>query len=69
MPLPPLQGSAPRKMSGCDLRWERRLRITFPRLGVLLDDATGSIGVEECYCMEEGRMTFLALVGADRRKL
>ena len=36
---------------------------------MLLDDARGSVDVEECYCMEEGQMTILVLVGADRRKL
>ena len=35
----PPQRSAPREMLGCDLRWER-LRVAFPRLGLLLDDVT-----------------------------
>ena len=65
--MPPAAKVSSPQDVGCDLRWERRLTITLPRLGVLLDDATGSVGVPERYCMEEGQMTILVvLVGADR---
>ena len=45
---------SPHEMLGCDLRWERRLRIAVPRLTVLLGDAAEFRGYRRVLLRGEG---------------